>query len=340
MVRECARGDDPGMEQSELPAILAHDADHWWFRGRRRIVNGELERLALPPNARLLDAGCGSGRTLDDLARFGLVTGLDISPIAVGVARRRGHDVRLADIADIPLPDERFDVVTCLDVLEHVRDDRRALGELVRVTRPGGTILVTAPAYPALWSAHDVANEHFRRYRRSALRALAAQAGCECVRDTHFNAVLLPPIAIVRWAMRFAGRPRGAPSDLDLTPARLDPVLELPLRAEARFLAVGGRLPLGLSLLMVLRPGVRGANAPPPHEARPPQTARQPKPKGRVSAVSATRESVHAATPAGQRRANMVKPSKVAAVAAVLAMTPTAALAKTHPSSAARTCAP
>jgi 2-polyprenyl-3-methyl-5-hydroxy-6-metoxy-1,4-benzoquinol methylase len=114
------------MAQSELPAILAHDADHWWFRGRRRIVNGELERLALPADARLLDAGCGSGRTLDDLARFGRVIGLDLSPTAVSVARSRGHDVRLADIADIPLPDGRFDVVTCLDVLEHVADDRRA----------------------------------------------------------------------------------------------------------------------------------------------------------------------------------------------------------------------
>jgi SAM-dependent methyltransferase len=256
------------MEQSELPAILAHDADHWWFRGRRRIVNGELERLRLPADARLLDAGCGSGRTLDDLARYGRVTGLDISPTAVRVARTRGHDVRLADIANIPFPDGRFDVVTCLDVLEHVADDRRALSELVRVTRPGGAILVTAPAYPALWSEHDVANEHFRRYRRAALRTLAAEAGCEFVRDTHFNAVLLPPIAIVRWAMRVAGRPRGAPSDLDLTPARLDRVLELPLRAEARFLAAGGRLPFGVSLLMVLRAGVRVADAPAPAAGR------------------------------------------------------------------------
>lgn len=252
------------MARSELPAILAHDADHWWFRGRRRIVNGELERLALPADARLLDAGCGSGRTLDDLARYGRVIGLDISPTAVSVARARGHDVRLADIADIPLPAGRFDVVTCLDVLEHVADDRRALSELVRVTRPGGAILVTVPAYPALWSQHDVANEHFRRYRRTALRALAAETGCAFVRDTHFNALLLPPIALVRWGMRLVGRPRGAPSDLDLTPARLGGVFELPLRAEAHFLAAGGRLPFGLSLLMVLRAGLGIAERPRP----------------------------------------------------------------------------
>jgi SAM-dependent methyltransferase len=252
------------MEDSELPAMLARDADHWWYRGRRRIVTGELERLSLPCGARLLDAGCGSGRTLDDLARFGRVTGLDLSPMAVRAARGRGHDVRQADILDMPLPDARFDAVTCLDVLEHIRDDRRALSELLRVTRPGGAIVVTVPAYPSLWSAHDLANEHFRRYRRTTLRLLAADAGGEFVRDTHFNALLLAPIAIVRRMLRRPDQSRTRRSDLDLTPPGLDRVLELPLRAEARFLAAGGRLPFGLSLLIVLRRAgpVTGAPAP------------------------------------------------------------------------------
>ena len=259
------------MKDSELPAMLARDADHWWYRGRRRIVAGELERLALPSGARLLDAGCGSGRTLDDLTRFGRVTGLDLSPLAVRTARGRGHDVRQADILDMPLPDGRFDAVTCLDVLEHIRDDGRALSELLRVTRPGGAIVVTVPAYPSLWSAHDVANEHFRRYRRTTLRRLAADAGCEFVRDTHFNAFLLPPIAIVRRLLRQPDRRRRRRSDLNLTPRRLDGVLELPLRAEAWFLGEGGRLPVGLSLLMVLRRAGRAGGLPAPAPARRPR---------------------------------------------------------------------
>jgi SAM-dependent methyltransferase len=256
------------MEDSELPAMLARDADHWWYRGRRRILNGELDRLSPPPGARFLDAGCGSGRTLDDLARLGRVTGLDISPIAVRAARALGHDVLEADILDIPLPDASFDVVTCLDVLEHVRDDRRALGELLRVTRPGGAIVVTVPAYPSLWSSHDVANGHFRRYRRTTLRLLAAAAGGEVVRDTHFNAALLAPIAVVRRMLRRPDCSRGRRSDLDLTSPRLDWLLELPLRAEAWFLAAGGRLPFGLSLLMVLRRAGRAGAAEAPVAAR------------------------------------------------------------------------
>jgi SAM-dependent methyltransferase len=271
------------MEESELPAMLARDADHWWYRGRRRIVNGELERLSLPPDARLLDAGCGSGRMLDDLARFGRATGLDINATAVRTARARGHDVRQADMVNMPLPDGCFDVVTCLDVLEHIRDDRRALAELLRVTRPGGAIVVTVPAYPSLWSAHDVANEHFRRYRRTALRLLAADADCELVRDTHFNALLLLPIALVRRTLRRPDRRRTRRSDLELTPARLDRLLELPLRAEAWFLAVGGRLPFGLSLLMVLRRAGRISGAPAPSAAtrRPLATAPPAAPRAR-----------------------------------------------------------
>jgi SAM-dependent methyltransferase len=215
----------------------------------------DLPLVGTEREARLLDAGCGSGRTLDDLARFGRVEGLDIDARAVRAAHGRGHDVWLADIQQIPLPDRCFEVVTCLDVLEHVPDDRRALSELLRVTRPGGTLVVTVPAYPSLWSAHDVANDHFRRYRRTALRALAAEVGCEVVRDTHFNALLLPPIALVRRARRRGSR-HVRRSDLELTPQRLNRLLELPLRAEARFLAAGGRLPFGLSLLMVLRRAV------------------------------------------------------------------------------------
>lgn len=249
------------MQESELPAMLARDEDHWWFRGRRRIVNRELERLSLPRDARLLDAGCGSGRTLDDLSRFGRVEGLDISASAVRATYGRHHDVWLADIQHTPLPDRCFHVVTCLDVLEHVPDDRRALSELLRVTRPGGTIVVTVPAYPSLWSSHDVANEHFRRYRRTSLRCLAAEVGCELVRDTHFNALLLAPIALVRRARR-PERRRARRSDLELTPQRLNRVLELPLRAEARFLAAGGRLPFGLSLLLVLRRAVESGERP------------------------------------------------------------------------------
>jgi len=237
----------------EFEALRAAEDGHWWYRGRRRVVDAQLRRLALPPRTRILDAGCGTGRMLDELARYGEVAGVEVNETGVELARARGHErVEVAPIEAIPFPDESFDLITCLDVVEHTPDDRRTFAELRRVTRPGGRLLVTVPAYQSLWSSHDVANEHHRRYRRRTLRDAARAAGWRPVSSTYFNSVLLPPAAAVR-LVRGRGDADGADarSDLALTPPALNGALELPLRLEATLVRRGGRLPFGLSLMAV-----------------------------------------------------------------------------------------
>jgi 2-polyprenyl-3-methyl-5-hydroxy-6-metoxy-1,4-benzoquinol methylase len=234
---------------------MAHAVDsHWWYRGRRRIVASELERLSLRPGCAVLDAGCGAGQTLDDLARLGTVHGVhgvDMSRHAVDAARARGHiNVQVSGIEHLPHGDEAFDLVTCLDVVEHTPDDTVTFAELFRVTRPGGYLLVTAPAYQLLWSSHDVANQHYRRYRLGTLADAAAKAGWRLERRTYFNSLLLPPAAIVRLARRSRAHAEER-SDLSLTPRWLNPLLELPLRIEAALIRAGVKLPAGLSLLAV-----------------------------------------------------------------------------------------
>ena len=232
--------------------MLALDDRHWWYRGRRRVIQAVIDRIALPEGARLLDAGCGSGRTLDELAGYGEVAGVELEPLGVEAARRRGHaDVQVAPIEAIPHPDGSFDLVTCLDVIEHTPDDVRSLRELRRVTRPGGALVVTVPAYPRLWSRHDELNRHHRRYTRRMLRTAAEGAGLRVERVTSFNATYLLPAAAVRLARR---RSAGdAASELTLTSPALDRVLELPLRAEAALIRRGAAIPAGLSLVAVLR---------------------------------------------------------------------------------------
>jgi SAM-dependent methyltransferase len=248
------------VEDAEFQAILDHEDRHWWYRGRLRIVRQEVEKLGLPEGARILDAGCGSGRVLDELARFGDVVGVDSSPAAVAAAWARGHSVAKARVEELPFPDARFDLVTCLDVIEHTPDDIRALRELVRVTRPGGHLFVTVPAYQSLWSDHDVRNQHHRRYRRGSLRHAAGRAGWTLVRDTHFNSLLLPAAAGMRLAERLRRERPDHGSDLSLTPPRLNSLLELPLRLEAVLLAHGVTLAAGLSVAALF---VRPLPAPP-----------------------------------------------------------------------------
>src|SRR5947209_13202707 len=241
------------MDERLMQAMLEVDEHHWWYRGRRKIVRAELDRLPLPAGARVLDAGCGSGRTLQELTGYGDVSGIELDPDAAEVAASKGcGEVRVGRLEELPWEDGTFDLITCLDVIEHTPDDRVTLAELRRVSKPGGWLLVTVPAYQALWSLHDAANHHYRRYGRRALRLAAVETGWRISRVTSFNSILLPPAAAVRLAQRGRRPDSGYTPQIGLGPAWLNGLLERPLRLEARWLARGGTLPAGLSLLAVL----------------------------------------------------------------------------------------
>jgi SAM-dependent methyltransferase len=237
---------DPRFEQDTLAA----DECHWWYRGRRRIVRDAVSALDLPQPADILDAGCGSGRNLLELAPFGRLTGLEPSHASAEVARSRGvGEVVESGLERMPFEHGSFDLAVCLDVIEHVEDDVGALRELRRVVRATGRLLLTVPAYQALWSSHDVRNHHHRRYNRRMLLARTTEAGWRAVHTTHFNSLLLPAAAAVRLLERVRPRASGDGSDLDRTPERLNWLLEQPLRVEAAFLRSGRRIPAGLSLM-------------------------------------------------------------------------------------------
>ena len=237
-----------------MKAMLDVDEHHWWYRGRRRIIRAELDRIPLASGAHVLDAGCGSGRTLEELGRYGEVHGIELNPEAADVARARGRgEVLVGRLEALPWDEDTFDLITCLDVIEHTPDDRVTLRELRRVCKPGGWLLVTVPAYQALWSLHDVANHHYRRYGRRTLRSAAVGAGWTVVRVSSFNALLLAPAAVVRLAQRRELASDGYTPALTLGPAWLNQALEGPLRIEAQWLAQGRTLPVGLSLLAVMQ---------------------------------------------------------------------------------------
>jgi SAM-dependent methyltransferase len=241
------------MDPAEYEAMLALDERHWWYRGRRAVLDAVFAGIELPPRPEILDAGCGSGRTLDELARLGHARGIELNPFGVRAARERGHEVEEGPVETIPHPDASFDLVTCLDVIEHTDDDVISLRELARVTKPGGRLIVTVPAHPRLWSRHDEVNGHRRRYTFRMLETAAGKGGWGIERRTGFNVVYLLPAAAVRVRRRRAADESSEASELNLTPQRLDPVLELPLRAEAALIRRGYDLPPGLSLLAVLR---------------------------------------------------------------------------------------
>ena len=152
----------------------------------------------------ILDVGCGTGALLREVEAFGNARGIDMSPEAIQYCQRRGlSNVQQGSITNIPFPDNCFDVVMALDVLEHVADDQNGLAEVFRVLKPGGHALLFVPAFRSLWSITDELSHHFRRYTRPEFSGKVAAAGLQIVRSSYFNTFLFLPIALVRLFVRW-----------------------------------------------------------------------------------------------------------------------------------------
>jgi SAM-dependent methyltransferase len=237
----------------ELQTHRAEDR-HWWYRGRRRVLECVLCGVELPARARILDAGCGSGRNMIELGRHGTVTGVELSPTSAELARaRNAGEVLIGSVLEMPFPDDSFDLAVSLDVIEHLHDDLAALRELRRVVAPGGALLVTVPAYQWLWSGHDEMSHHRRRYTRRTLHEVAEHAGWRPVLTTYFNSLLLPIAVVLRVLDRVNRKTTESSLDLWVPPEPFNWLLERPLEIEAHVIARGGRIPAGLSLLTLFR---------------------------------------------------------------------------------------
>jgi SAM-dependent methyltransferase len=249
------------MKPIEYKRMFVTEQTHWWYTGQRAIAFGLLDRArpAVPESARFLDAGCGSGQNLIELAkRGGTAVGVDIAPEAIAYCKQRGVRVCRGDSQRLPFPTETFDVVTSFDVLYHrwVQDDRAAARELVRTLRAGGLLLVRLPALRWLWGAHDAAVLSRHRYTRAELVALLQDAGLEVLDSSYCNTLLLPLLTLRRTLDRWTGR-QG--SDVGFLPAPFEWLFRSVLQIEARLLRYI-HFPVGASVIALARKPGDGAS--------------------------------------------------------------------------------
>lgn len=241
------------MDRVIYDRMAEHDSTHWWYRARREVLASVIARkITLPKAARILEIGCGTGHNLPMLARFGRVDAIEIDDAARGVAERRlGRPVGASPLPEMTgVADGTYDLVALLDVLEHVADDVAALRAIARRLKPGGTILLTVPQYPWMWSGHDVANHHHRRYVKKTLAASVRGAGLRLDLLTSFNSLLFPLAAAQRGAARLRGK-QG--SDDNPPPGPVNALFERVFGLE-RYLIGRVPMPPGVSLLAIVRP--------------------------------------------------------------------------------------
>ncbi len=242
------------MDPTAYDVVHEVEESHWFFVGRRRILSRLLDKsLDELDRPRILDIGCGTGATMGFLERYGQVTGIDVSLKAIRYCQVQDRSrLCLADGASLPFADRSFDLVTALDLLEHLPQEARGLQEIWRVLKNGGRVVLFVPAFMFLWSDFDRFSGHHRRYTRGELRQRVEEAGFDVVKISYFNTLLFPVVWAVRAAKNVLGKWRPVRSDLDFPSGLLNGLLARLFSLETGLIA-RGCLPFGVSLLCVAR---------------------------------------------------------------------------------------
>jgi SAM-dependent methyltransferase len=243
------------MYEHEYDAMYQLETSYWWYVARRALA---VELLADEINGRdsvrILDVGCGTGANVSAFDRLGEATGIDASMDALHFCQSRGvQRVALSPVEDLPFAGGAFHVVTALDVLEHTDDDLRALREIRRICRPDGLLLITVPAYGFLWSEHDEALKHRRRYTAHELRNKLTITGFDVVRTSYFISTLFFPILALRIWQGIHKNSTSPKTSLYVLPGWINASL-IGLLALERKIFQQINLPFGVSIVALARP--------------------------------------------------------------------------------------
>ena len=238
------------MERAAYREMADLDQRHWWYRGRRQVLVELIRRDVRPQKgASILEIGCGTGHNLEMLGQFGHVDAIELDDESRAIAQARlGRDIMSARLPELKgIPEHHYDLVATLDVIEHIDDDADAIAAISTRLKPGGKFLMTVPAHPWMWSAHDSVNHHKRRYSKASLRRLIEGSPLKLDRIGYFNSLLFPLAVADRLVSKLRGKDEA---DVKLPSAPLNSSLEKIFAAERHLV---GRLPLppGLSLFAV-----------------------------------------------------------------------------------------
>jgi ubiquinone/menaquinone biosynthesis C-methylase UbiE len=241
------------MNPAEYERMYRYEDHYWWFVSRRELVESLVRQLPLPADAVIVDVGCGTGATAAQMQKYGRVIGVDISPLALAWSQQRGlSHLLLAAAEKLPIAVESVDVIIATDILEHLDDDVAVLKEFYRTLKPGGYVVATVPAYSILWSEHDLALMHRRRYVARVLAQRSRAAGFEIVRLTYALFFLFPLALVMRLLKRRPPPEKEPEAQLPPLPEWLNRLLIRFQRIETAMLKYV-RFPWGVSVVAVLR---------------------------------------------------------------------------------------
>jgi SAM-dependent methyltransferase len=242
------------MNTAEYAEMYKLESFYWWFVARRKLLESLMSEVTSElTNPAILDVGCGTGINFTVLSRFGDTFSSDAAGEALSFCKSRGLSRLVqSDGESLPFGSSSFDVITALDVLEHLDNDLHAMGELFRVTKENGVLVITVPAYGFLWSEHDEALHHRRRYAASELRNKLTNAGFEVERITYYITLLFFPILFLRFVQSILKKSIEPKTSHVILPGWLNSVLIWILGFERRLLR-WMNFPFGVSVVCLAR---------------------------------------------------------------------------------------
>jgi len=243
------------MYEHEYEAMYQLENSYWWHVARRELAVQLLKHEIDGQNSvRILDVGCGTGANVNAFSHLAPTVGIDASIAALQFCRTRGlKTVSLSAVEELPFDSGTFDIVTALDVLEHTDDDLRSLREIHRVTKHRGLVLITVPAYGFLWSEHDEALKHRRRYTAHELRNKLTVSGFDVARTSYFISTLFFPILTLRVWQGLRKDATHPKTSIQVLPDWLNNSLIALLGLERKLFHLMN-LPFGVSIVALARP--------------------------------------------------------------------------------------
>jgi len=226
---------------------------HWWFTSKKEIILDTIARYTnLKQESAILDIGCGSGLMLNALEEIGNTSGMDMSDDAIQFSQEicKGPIKKGFLPNNVPYPENQFDLITALDVIEHIDDDVQSLRTIRSLLTQNGTAIITVPAYMFLWSHFDELNEHKRRYTLPELKDKLKLADLRIEKISYYNTLLFPIAYMVRKLNNLLGRD-GA-SDIDMPGKTVNTILTKIFSSEKSLLRFCN-LPFGVSILAVVK---------------------------------------------------------------------------------------
>lgn len=241
------------MDEATFRLIVKNEKNHWWFQTRKKIIFSAFSKISKlnRGNLKVLDVGCGVGGAIDYLKKYGKVFGVDSSKIAINFCQNKGYyQLIQADVTQLLLPRDSFDLVVALDIIEHVREDKKLISELFQICQKGGWLVISTVAFQSLWSDFDIFSKHLRRYNKKQFFELLKSSGFKIKKITYYNTILFLPIVLSRFINKILRIKLKSENELKRPPLLINFVLKRIFSIE-KFWLKKFNFPFGISLFVI-----------------------------------------------------------------------------------------